>query len=61
MSGTISLFFPTLKSILFTLNVPLKVILFPDSENVAGIVTVFETPLIFKFPVRVNFILRCWD
>lgn len=32
MSGTASLFLPTLKSIRFTLKVPLKVILLPDLE-----------------------------
>lgn len=51
MSGTISLFFPTLKSILFTLILPAKEIVFPDPLFFALTTYTLVVPLIVKSPV----------
>ena len=46
----------TLKSALFTLKVSLVKVTVPLSvETIAGIVMLFSTSLIFKFPVTANF------
>jgi len=51
LSGTTSLFFPTPNFIRSIVNELLNVILFPDFESVAGIVTNFVIPFMVRFPL----------